>query len=75
MEHPPDGYQHGHNSTNSGKTATPHSLLSHINTPERKIWTTENPIEISQDGLSRRKCSKHDSWRRLASRGISTGSG
>lgn len=37
--------------TGSGKTTTLHSLLSHINTPQRKIWTVEDPIEISQDGL------------------------
>ncbi len=37
--------------TGSGKTTTLHALLSHINTPERKIWTVENPIEITQDGL------------------------
>ncbi|MCA2981089.1 MAG: Flp pilus assembly complex ATPase component TadA, partial [Myxococcaceae bacterium] len=27
--------------TGSGKTTTLHSALSHINTPERKIWTAE----------------------------------
>jgi type II secretory ATPase GspE/PulE/Tfp pilus assembly ATPase PilB-like protein len=37
--------------TGSGKTTTLHSLLGHINTPERKIWTAEDPIEISQAGL------------------------
>lgn len=37
--------------TGSGKTTTLHSLLGHINTPERKIWTAEDPIEISQTGL------------------------
>ncbi len=37
--------------TGSGKTTTLHSLLNHINTAERKIWTVEDPIEISQDGL------------------------
>lgn len=37
--------------TGSGKTTTLHSLLSRINTPHRKIWTVEDPIEISQDGL------------------------
>jgi len=37
--------------TGSGKTTTLHSILGHINTPERKIWTVEDPIEISQDGL------------------------
>ncbi|MEO8279490.1 MAG: ATPase, T2SS/T4P/T4SS family [Ideonella sp.] len=37
--------------TGSGKTTTLHSLLNLINTPERKIWTVEDPIEITQDGL------------------------
>jgi len=37
--------------TGSGKTTTLHSALRHINTPERKIWTAEDPIEITQEGL------------------------
>ena len=37
--------------TGSGKTTTLHSVLGYINTPERKIWTAEDPVEISQDGL------------------------
>jgi type II secretory ATPase GspE/PulE/Tfp pilus assembly ATPase PilB-like protein len=37
--------------TGSGKTTTLHSLLSYINTSERKIWTVEDPIEITQKGL------------------------
>jgi type II secretory ATPase GspE/PulE/Tfp pilus assembly ATPase PilB-like protein len=37
--------------TGSGKTTTLHSLLGYINTEERKIWTAEDPIEITQDGL------------------------
>jgi type II secretory ATPase GspE/PulE/Tfp pilus assembly ATPase PilB-like protein len=37
--------------TGSGKTTTLHSALKHINTPERKIWTAEDPVEISQAGL------------------------
>jgi type II secretory ATPase GspE/PulE/Tfp pilus assembly ATPase PilB-like protein/tetratricopeptide (TPR) repeat protein len=37
--------------TGSGKTTTLHSALSYINTPERKIWTAEDPVEITQDGL------------------------
>ena len=37
--------------TGSGKTTTLHSLLGHINTPKRKIWTVEDPVEISQPGL------------------------
>jgi len=37
--------------TGSGKTTTLHSLLRHLNTDERKIWTAEDPIEITQEGL------------------------
>lgn len=37
--------------TGSGKTTTLHSILRHINTPERKIWTAEDPVEITQVGL------------------------
>lgn len=37
--------------TGSGKTTTLHSALNIINTPERKIWTAEDPIEIDQRGI------------------------
>ena len=37
--------------TGSGKTTSLHSMLSEINTTSRKIWTTEDPIEITQAGL------------------------
>ena len=37
--------------TGSGKTTTLHSLLNEINTGNRKIWTAEDPIEITQPGL------------------------
>ncbi len=37
--------------TGSGKTTTLHSALGHINKPEIKIWTAEDPIEITQMGL------------------------
>jgi type II secretory ATPase GspE/PulE/Tfp pilus assembly ATPase PilB-like protein len=37
--------------TGSGKTTTLHSILAHINKPERKIWTAEDPVEITQRGL------------------------
>jgi type II secretory ATPase GspE/PulE/Tfp pilus assembly ATPase PilB-like protein len=33
--------------TGSGKTTTLHAVLKHINTDERKIWTAEDPIEIT----------------------------
>ncbi|MBN1828742.1 MAG: type II/IV secretion system protein, partial [Deltaproteobacteria bacterium] len=37
--------------TGSGKTTTLHAALHHINRPELKIWTAEDPVEISQNGL------------------------
>ena len=37
--------------TGSGKTTTLHAVLKHINTDERKIWTAEDPVEITQEGL------------------------
>ncbi len=37
--------------TGSGKTTTLHSILKYINTPETKIWTAEDPVEITQKGL------------------------
>ncbi|MFB3926409.1 MAG: GspE/PulE family protein [Syntrophales bacterium] len=37
--------------TGSGKTTTLHAALHHINTPDTKIWTAEDPVEITQDGL------------------------
>ena len=37
--------------TGSGKTTTLHSCLGSINAPEKKIWTAEDPVEITQEGL------------------------
>jgi len=37
--------------TGSGKTTTLHAALHHINTPDKKIWTAEDPVEITQCGL------------------------
>jgi type II secretory ATPase GspE/PulE/Tfp pilus assembly ATPase PilB-like protein len=37
--------------TGSGKTTTLHSVLGHLNTSDRKIWTAEDPVEITQRGL------------------------
>ncbi|MBN2417742.1 MAG: GspE/PulE family protein [Deltaproteobacteria bacterium] len=37
--------------TGSGKTTTLHSALKHINKPDTKIWTAEDPVEITQEGL------------------------
>ena len=37
--------------TGSGKTTTLHSALGYINKAERKIWTAEDPVEITQRRL------------------------
>ncbi len=37
--------------TGSGKTTTLHSMLGYINKPDKKIWTAEDPVEITQQGL------------------------
>jgi type II secretory ATPase GspE/PulE/Tfp pilus assembly ATPase PilB-like protein len=37
--------------TGSGKTTTLHAVLGYLNKPERKIWTAEDPVEITQPGL------------------------
>jgi len=37
--------------TGSGKTTTLHSALGFINTVDMKIWTAEDPVEITQKGL------------------------
>jgi type II secretory ATPase GspE/PulE/Tfp pilus assembly ATPase PilB-like protein len=48
--------------TGSGKTTTLHSALMHINTPERKIWTAEDPIEITQAGLRQVQVNPRIDW-------------
>ena len=37
--------------TGSGKTTTLHAILKHLNNPDTKIWTVEDPVEITQKGL------------------------
>jgi type II secretory ATPase GspE/PulE/Tfp pilus assembly ATPase PilB-like protein/tetratricopeptide (TPR) repeat protein len=37
--------------TGSGKTTTLHAALAYINKPGIKIWTAEDPVEITQAGL------------------------
>jgi len=37
--------------TGSGKTTTLHAALGYINNPGVKIWTAEDPVEITQPGL------------------------
>ena len=48
--------------TGSGKTTTLHSILSYINTPDRKIWTVEDPVEITQDGLRQVQVQPRIDW-------------
>ncbi|MBV9892442.1 MAG: type II/IV secretion system protein, partial [Rhizobacter sp.] len=48
--------------TGAGKTTTLHSALSHINVPERKIWTAEDPIEITQPGLRQVQVNPKIDW-------------
>ena len=37
--------------TGSGKTTTAHAALQIINKPNVKIWTAEDPVEITQQGI------------------------
>ena len=48
--------------TGSGKTTTLHSALGFINVPERKIWTAEDPIEITQPGLRQVQVNPKIDW-------------
>jgi len=48
--------------TGSGKTTTLHSLLAHLNTAEHKIWTAEDPIEITQAGLRQVQVNAKIGW-------------
>jgi type II secretory ATPase GspE/PulE/Tfp pilus assembly ATPase PilB-like protein len=48
--------------TGSGKTTTLHSILKHINRPDLKIWTAEDPIEITQPGLRQVQINSKIDW-------------
>ncbi len=49
--HKPYGLFYVCGPTGSGKTTTVHSVLHHLNRPDTKIWTVEDPVEITQRGL------------------------
>jgi type II secretory ATPase GspE/PulE/Tfp pilus assembly ATPase PilB-like protein len=49
--HKPYGLFYVCGPTGSGKTTTLHSILASLNTPDTKIWTAEDPVEITQKGL------------------------
>ena len=48
--------------TGSGKTTTLHSLINVINEPGTKIWTAENPVEITQSGLRQVQVNAKIGW-------------
>lgn len=48
--------------TGSGKTTTLHSALGYINRPETKIWTAEDPVEITQAGLRQVQVNPKIDW-------------
>ncbi|WP_460565352.1 GspE/PulE family protein [Hydrogenophaga aquatica] len=48
--------------TGSGKTTTLHALLQHINTPDRKIWTAEDPVEITNPDLRQVQVNPKIDW-------------
>jgi type II secretory ATPase GspE/PulE/Tfp pilus assembly ATPase PilB-like protein len=48
--------------TGSGKTTTLHSVMRELNTDRRKIWTAEDPVEITQDGLRQVQVNARIGW-------------
>jgi type II secretory ATPase GspE/PulE/Tfp pilus assembly ATPase PilB-like protein len=48
--------------TGCGKTTTLHSVLRDINTDGRKIWTAEDPVEITQEGLRQVQMNARIGW-------------
>ena len=48
--------------TGSGKTTTLHSVLGYLNTPDKKIWTAEDPVEISQPDLRQVQVNAKIDW-------------
>jgi type II secretory ATPase GspE/PulE/Tfp pilus assembly ATPase PilB-like protein len=48
--------------TGSGKTTTLHSVLSYLNRPDKKIWTAEDPIEITQPELRQVQVNTKIDW-------------
>ena len=48
--------------TGSGKTTTLHSVMRELNTDQRKIWTAEDPVEITQEGLRQVQVHSRIGW-------------
>ncbi|MFM7506534.1 MAG: GspE/PulE family protein, partial [Rubrivivax sp.] len=45
-----------------GKTTTLHSVMHELNTDRRKIWTAEDPVEITQPGLRQVQVNARIGW-------------
>ncbi len=48
--------------TGCGKTTTLHSVMRELNEDKRKIWTAEDPIEITQEGLRQVQVNARIGW-------------
>lgn len=48
--------------TGSGKTTTLHAILGHLNNSHTKIWTVEDPVEITQEGLRQVQVQARADW-------------
>lgn len=48
--------------TGCGKTTTLHSVMRELNTAQRKIWTAEDPVEITQEGLRQVQVNPRIGW-------------
>jgi type II secretory ATPase GspE/PulE/Tfp pilus assembly ATPase PilB-like protein len=48
--------------TGCGKTTTLHSVMRELNTDQRKIWTAEDPVEITQPGLRQVQVNPRIGW-------------
>jgi type II secretory ATPase GspE/PulE/Tfp pilus assembly ATPase PilB-like protein len=48
--------------TGCGKTTTLHSVMRELNTDGRKIWTAEDPVEITQEGLRQVQVNARIGW-------------
>jgi type II secretory ATPase GspE/PulE/Tfp pilus assembly ATPase PilB-like protein len=48
--------------TGCGKTTTLHSVMRELNTDRRKIWTAEDPVEITQEGLRQVQMNPRIGW-------------
>ena len=48
--------------TGSGKTTTLHSVMRELNDGRRKIWTAEDPVEITQPGLRQVQVNSRIGW-------------